>query len=463
MKKIPFLHGIIILACCLMSTANLFSQAPQAFKYQSIIRNAAGNPMANSALTIRATIHDGSAAGASVYQETHAVTTNPFGLINLEIGNGISVSGNFSAVNWGSGSKWIQIEADFGNGYLSMGTSQLLSVPYALYANNGNQNNWSLSGNTGTNPATSFMGTTDAKDVVFKTNNTERMRILSGGNIGIGTPTPNFPFHLVGDMQATTLSMDATASNARLIVSEPNSAPFDYHGTFPWMGINLANANNISKAGIIVNKISNRTSGQEYTPGIGVFTFSQKDSGGDISGILSVETGNGNAATFQRTVGSEPMPLLDAVSRQWGFAIESYSQGNTTANMFSNNDNGVGVGIGVGPMPGAEGVLVFPQTVNTGYSSRIAIRVSKTQDNLNDTNNDAFRVKMDGTVGINLESATQSPSAVLQVASTTAGFLPPRMTTAQRNAIASPAEGLQIYNLTTHTMNYYNGTAWISF
>ena len=100
LPSMPILNGIIILAYCLLPTANLFSQAPQAFKYQSIIRNASGNPMASAPVTVRASILDGSSTGAVVYQETHVSTTNQFGLINLEIGNGTVISGTFSAITW---------------------------------------------------------------------------------------------------------------------------------------------------------------------------------------------------------------------------------------------------------------------------------------------------------------------------------------------------------------------------
>src|SRR4051812_43065798 len=98
MKKQNSLSEIFMLAIfCFLSTFSL-AQAPQAFKYQSIVRNAAGNPLANAAISVRATVHDSSATGTSVYQETHFITTNQFGLINLEIGNGTVVSGTFPAI-----------------------------------------------------------------------------------------------------------------------------------------------------------------------------------------------------------------------------------------------------------------------------------------------------------------------------------------------------------------------------
>jgi hypothetical protein len=103
-----------------MCPSFLFSQGPQAFKYQSIIRNVNGTPMSNTNIGIRASVHEGSATGLSVYQESHASTTNQFGLINLEIGNGTSITGFFSSIAWSTGTKWMEIEADFGSGYISM-------------------------------------------------------------------------------------------------------------------------------------------------------------------------------------------------------------------------------------------------------------------------------------------------------------------------------------------------------
>jgi hypothetical protein len=132
MKKQTFRSAsFMVVMFCFMHTFS-YGQAPQAFNYQSIVRNTFGDPMVNKDIIVRATIHDGSANGTSVYQEIHDITTSQFGLINIEIGNGSMVNGVFSAINWAVNSKWIEIEADFGSGYIVMGTSQLLSVPYAL-------------------------------------------------------------------------------------------------------------------------------------------------------------------------------------------------------------------------------------------------------------------------------------------------------------------------------------------
>src|SRR5207248_1756261 len=119
--------------------------------------------------SVRASVHDGAANGPVVYQETFAVTTNGFGLINLEIGTGIVVSGNFSTIAWGAGTKWMEIESDFGTGYLPMGTSQLLSVPYALYSANGTPGATGPTGANGITGPTGANGTNGTNGVTGPT------------------------------------------------------------------------------------------------------------------------------------------------------------------------------------------------------------------------------------------------------------------------------------------------------
>ncbi len=115
------------------------AQAPQSLNYQAVARDAGGNILGNQSATVRYTIHDVNAAGATLYQETQSVATNQFGLFTASIGNGTVVIGNFSTIDWSLNSKYLQVELDLGAGYADMGTSQLLSVPYALFAASGNQ------------------------------------------------------------------------------------------------------------------------------------------------------------------------------------------------------------------------------------------------------------------------------------------------------------------------------------
>ena len=101
--------------------------------------------------------------------ETHTTSTNQFGLANLDIGNGTHGTQTFSGIDWFAGPYFIKIElsTNGGTSYTLSGTSQLLSVPYALYANK-SLDAWRLSGNSGTTIGTNFIGTTDNNDLMFK-------------------------------------------------------------------------------------------------------------------------------------------------------------------------------------------------------------------------------------------------------------------------------------------------------
>jgi hypothetical protein len=123
-----------------------FSTVPEAIKYQAVVRDNNGNVLVNSSISVRLSILKTSIAGAAVYVETHNILTNALGMINLEIGHGTPVSGTLSGIEWGGDSYFIKIEMDEngGSNYTLIGTSQLVSVPYSLYAKEaGNGTQWS--------------------------------------------------------------------------------------------------------------------------------------------------------------------------------------------------------------------------------------------------------------------------------------------------------------------------------
>jgi hypothetical protein len=112
------------------------AQVPQSFNYQAVARNSLGNLLTNQTVGLKITIHQGSSTGAVVYSETQVPTTNQFGLITAAIGQGTVVSGTFANIDWSTGNYWLQVQLDpaGGTAYTDMGTDQLLSVPYAMYA-----------------------------------------------------------------------------------------------------------------------------------------------------------------------------------------------------------------------------------------------------------------------------------------------------------------------------------------
>ena len=106
-----------------------WSQAPSGIPYQAVARNADGSAMANAAVEIAFQIHTVSANGAVVYGESHALTSNAQGMVSCILGAGTSTIGVFSEINWTT-SKFLQVTMN-GN---DLGTTQLMSVPYALYS-----------------------------------------------------------------------------------------------------------------------------------------------------------------------------------------------------------------------------------------------------------------------------------------------------------------------------------------
>lgn len=113
-----------------------FTQPSQKINFQSILRNTSGEVVANKAVSLKISILSGSIYGITVYSETHTKTTDASGLISLQIGNGKVLSGAFSTILWGNAAYFIKLEADFngGSNYVLLGTQELMSVPYALYA-----------------------------------------------------------------------------------------------------------------------------------------------------------------------------------------------------------------------------------------------------------------------------------------------------------------------------------------
>ena len=130
MKKLITLLAII-------ATITSFAQAPQGFNYQATVRNNTGALIVNQNVLVKFNVYQNTATGTLVYSENQTATTDDLGHIALVVGQGTATTGTFSTINWGSGSYFLGIELNTGSGYLDMGTTQLMSVPYAFYSSNG--------------------------------------------------------------------------------------------------------------------------------------------------------------------------------------------------------------------------------------------------------------------------------------------------------------------------------------
>ena len=127
---------LITIAAALFMTASVWAQSPEKMSYQAVVRDAGNALVATQAVGMQISILQGGSTGTPVYVETQTPTTNANGLVSLEIGTGTLVSGDFTIIDWANDTYFIKTETDPTGGisYTITGTSQLMSVPYALHS-----------------------------------------------------------------------------------------------------------------------------------------------------------------------------------------------------------------------------------------------------------------------------------------------------------------------------------------
>ncbi|MCD4745745.1 MAG: hypothetical protein K8R58_05555 [Bacteroidales bacterium] len=333
MKKINLKLTVLIIVLILSGISKniVNAQAPKVFKYEFLVRTYNGDIAANKNVNMRVSILDGSANGNIVYSETQNNTIDRFGMITLEIGNGTDKSGEFKNIDWSKGDYYLKMDELGGKNFLLMPTFQLLSVPFALYA----------------------------------------------------------------DKAANVDDADADPRNELQVLSYSNDTLYLSNGGF----VNLSYADNQ--------------------------TLSFHDD------ILFIKNGN-NVRLPLNFSDTSAMNELQTISKLGDTIVLS---------------NGGG--------------LIIDE--NTIYSSGEGIAINETEiintapSRWTTNNNNVFY--NNGSAGL----GTNNPenSAILDVASNTKGFLPPRMTTAERNAIVDPANGLIVFNTDKGCINFFSGTNWV--
>lgn len=223
MKKITLLSTLCFLLLNLVVKAQT---PPNAFNYSAVARNAASQPIATTTIGIQITILKTSPTGASQYSENHFVNTDAFGLFNLVIGAGAVQSGSMATIDWSNDNYYLKVgmDATGGTNFLTMGTTQLLSVPYAMYAKSAG----SVSGVSGI----TITSVSSAGDTLYLSNG---QTFVAGGNSG-GT----------GNLVLPTITTNAVSG----ITS--NSATFGG-------AISNANGNQIMERGIVYSTSPNPT------------------------------------------------------------------------------------------------------------------------------------------------------------------------------------------------------------
>jgi hypothetical protein len=262
---------------------------------------------------------------------------------------------------------------------------------------------WNLTGNTGTNPATHFIGTTDAQPLLFKTGvgGVERMRIDAAGLIGIGTNTPTALLDVRG---VDNSNFDLTSASGVKLRSTVSTS-FSEFGNVNNHDLHLLTNNNTRMAITAAGKVGIET----------------------IAPVTDLQIGpTGHLFDFP------------------GATALSYNLYENAGNLFHTTAGGASV---IAPQNDRVGMYVNAAgAVNASFGSSLTNRLVMT------------------TTGVSINKDSPDPSAVLQVVSGTGanarGFMMPSVTTTDRDLIASPLTGLMVFNETTNAFNYYNGTAW---
>lgn len=213
--KAKLILTVIFSFCCYFG----YSQSPQGFNYQAVAMDGDGAVLVEQALTARISILTASTGGTLIWEETHAVTTNKSGLISFVVGTGNRTGGsatNFSDISWSTQTLFLKTEINPGAGYITMGTTQIWSVPYSLTAKNTETkqtlalagSDLSISGgNTVTLPSGSSLWQTDGTNIyrwsnVGITTNNPLTRLHVADNLNVGITYPLYLQNASGDWTA---------------------------------------------------------------------------------------------------------------------------------------------------------------------------------------------------------------------------------------------------------------------
>jgi hypothetical protein len=364
MKKILLLMGIVLVSHM------AFAQVPEKMSYQAIIRNTGGQVLPNQSIAVKASILQGSPAGAAVYSERLTGNTNTNGLITLEIGAGTVLTGTFNTINWSTGSYYLKTETDLAGGtnYTIIGTSQLLSVPYAMFAKSAG----AVSGggfvipyvNTFTNAGNLFSLTNDGDGTSIEgVNSTTSSNIaavrgivsnvapggFSSGIRGINNGTGGLGVGVYGTQAGSGWGVYGVTPAGIGVYGNASAAGFGlYANSNTGTGLNAtsnsgipatisifnnANTNNVLNA----NTVGNGTVVNVTTTGTGAGVRSSTGSGFAIHGITTAQSSAGvigdNNGAGEAVVGRTTSDIAGAVVGRndgGGYGVRGFISTNTT-------------------------------------------------------------------------------------------------------------------------------------
>lgn len=398
-KTIKLLLTGLILAG---SPALINAQVPQKFNYQGVARDTKGNPLGKQTLGVKLSVLPTADATMPEYEEVQTITTNEFGLYTLQIGNGQAVTGTMSEVKWESGNKYIRVSIDprGGTNYIDAGTTQLLSVPYAIYADRAGMAKETAGGTRAGTVSTSAAGTGTVNYLTKFTaaNTIYNSQVFDNGtNVGIGTASPSAKLH-ISQNNASVLenirmqNLSATGAGRFTLYSDGanNYSTFTKYGSAYAGG--YAGISTLYPYG---NLLAFGNNGVAAGDGLGRFLIS---SGGNV-GISLFKSGtsklkfHADFATENVGIGGNSAPVSRVhLNNTDGTSMDVRITNNTSGHTASDG-------------------LLFKETGNAAS----ILNQEAAELTLGTNNAELMRLSADGKVGI----GTTSPIAKLHVASPT--------------------------------------------
>ena len=407
MKKL-----ILSLLVLLSANCTVNAQAPQGFNFQGIALDGNGYVVASKLVSLRFSVSTDSLGSAISYQESVSAQTDKYGQFITVIGSGNPSIGDFKSIPWATGNLFMKTEIDIeGTGtYITVGLSKLLSVPYALQANSASNitsdslhNTRAGSGSLNSNP------TGDSNTAIGF--NSLLQNTTGGGNTGIGFES--LVSNTVGSyntangflsLRYNTTGHSNTANGAQSFEMNTTGSENTANGNGALQ--NNATGNTNTANGIV--SLQSNTTGSENTANGGKAL--QNNRTGDKN------TANGNQSLYSNTTGTNNT----AIGYNSGGKLETGDKNIFIGNDAGNNDN------------------------FTSTSNKLVIQNDNSFTPLIYGEFDTKKLTINGKLMVGDSSAT-TPSAVLEANSTTQGFLPPRLTYAQKMAITNPATGLVVF------------------